>query len=32
MGIFGAPTVVAAGEPFWSNDRLEEALEWAVRH
>jgi 2-hydroxychromene-2-carboxylate isomerase len=32
MGIFGAPTVVAAGELFWGNDRLEEALEWAVKH
>lgn len=29
LGIFGAPTLVAAGELFWGNDRLEAALEWA---
>ncbi|MCC7252452.1 2-hydroxychromene-2-carboxylate isomerase [Hyphomicrobium sp.] len=30
MGIFGAPTFVAAdGELFWGNDRLESALAWA---
>lgn len=29
IGIFGAPTLVAAGELFWGNDRLEEALQWA---
>jgi 2-hydroxychromene-2-carboxylate isomerase len=26
LGIFGAPTAVVAGELFWGNDRLEEAL------
>lgn len=30
-GIFGAPTFVAEdGEMFWGNDRLEQALDWAV--
>jgi 2-hydroxychromene-2-carboxylate isomerase len=28
LGIFGAPTFVAAGELFWGNDRLEDALAW----
>jgi 2-hydroxychromene-2-carboxylate isomerase len=33
LGIFGAPTcVVEGGELFWGNDRLEEALDWAVAH
>ena len=31
-GIFGAPSFVVAGELFWGNDRLEDALEWAHRH
>ena len=32
-GIFGAPSFVTAdGELFWGNDRLESALEWALRH
>ena len=32
-GLFGSPTFVTAdGELFWGNDRLEQALEWAVRH
>lgn len=26
LGIFGAPSFVAAGELFWGNDRLEQAL------
>jgi len=30
LGIFGAPSFVAQGELFWGNDRLEEALAWAV--
>ena len=30
-GIFGAPNFVVGDELFWSDDRLEEALEWAVR-
>src|SRR5882724_4463277 len=29
LGIFGAPSFVAAGELFWGNDRLEQALSWA---
>lgn len=32
-GLFGAPSFVTAdGELFWGNDRLEQALDWAVRH
>ena len=32
LGIFGAPTFVTArGELFWGDDRLEQALDWAVR-
>ena len=32
LGIFGAPTCVTQdGELFWGNDRLEDALDWAVR-
>jgi 2-hydroxychromene-2-carboxylate isomerase len=31
LGIFGAPTFLAKGEMFWGNDRLEEALDFAVR-
>jgi 2-hydroxychromene-2-carboxylate isomerase len=31
LGIFGAPAVVTDdGEMFWGNDRLEEALDWAL--
>ncbi len=31
LGIFGAPFFVTVdGEMFWGNDRLEEALEWAI--
>ena len=30
-GIFGAPTFFAEdGEMFWGNDRLEQALDWAL--
>jgi 2-hydroxychromene-2-carboxylate isomerase len=28
LGIFGAPSFLAAGELFWGNDRLETALDW----
>jgi 2-hydroxychromene-2-carboxylate isomerase len=28
LGIFGAPSFVVAGELFWGNDRLEDALDW----
>ena len=31
LGIFGAPSFVAAGELFWGNDRLEQALDFAKR-
>jgi 2-hydroxychromene-2-carboxylate isomerase len=30
-GIFGAPSFVVAEEMFWGNDRLEDALAWALR-
>jgi 2-hydroxychromene-2-carboxylate isomerase len=29
LGLFGAPTFVVAGELFWGNDRLQDALDWA---
>ncbi|PTS89755.1 MULTISPECIES: 2-hydroxychromene-2-carboxylate isomerase [unclassified Caulobacter] len=33
QGVFGAPSFVTAdGELFWGNDRLEQALDWAVKH
>lgn len=32
-GIFGAPSFVTSdGELFWGCDRIEQALEWAVKH
>ena len=31
-GIFGAPSFTVGDELFWGDDRLEEALDWAVRH
>ena len=31
LGIFGAPTFVVGGELFWGNDRLEQAIAWALR-
>jgi 2-hydroxychromene-2-carboxylate isomerase len=31
LGIFGAPSFVVGDELFWGNDRLEQALDWAVR-
>ena len=32
-GIFGSPSFITAdGELFWGNDRLEQALEWALHH
>jgi 2-hydroxychromene-2-carboxylate isomerase len=30
LGIFGAPSFIVAGELFWGNDRMEQALAWAV--
>jgi 2-hydroxychromene-2-carboxylate isomerase len=32
LGIFGAPTFSVGHELFWGNDRLEDALSWAVEH
>jgi len=29
-GIFGAPFFLVGDEPFWGNDRLEEAVRWAA--
>ncbi|MCB1849560.1 MAG: 2-hydroxychromene-2-carboxylate isomerase [Gammaproteobacteria bacterium] len=31
-GIFGAPSFLVGHELFWGNDRLEEALSWAVEN
>ncbi|HVU02989.1 MAG TPA: 2-hydroxychromene-2-carboxylate isomerase [Polyangiaceae bacterium] len=31
LGLFGSPTFVVGGELFWGNDRLEQALAWALR-
>ena len=32
LGVFGAPTFTCAdGELFWGNDRLDDAVTWAVR-
>ena len=31
QGVFGAPSFVVAGELFWGNDRLQDALDWATR-
>jgi 2-hydroxychromene-2-carboxylate isomerase len=32
LGLFGAPSFITPdGEIFWGNDRLEDALDWAVR-
>ncbi|MDF3074271.1 MAG: 2-hydroxychromene-2-carboxylate isomerase, partial [Alphaproteobacteria bacterium] len=30
-GIFGAPSFLVGGELFWGNDRLEQAVEWALK-
>jgi 2-hydroxychromene-2-carboxylate isomerase len=30
LGIFGAPSFIAAGELFWGDDRLEEACDYVV--
>lgn len=32
LGIFGAPSFLVGRELFWGNDRLEEALSWAIEH
>ena len=31
LGIFGAPFLIVGGEPFWGNDRLEQAISWHAR-
>jgi 2-hydroxychromene-2-carboxylate isomerase len=31
LGIFGAPMFMVGDEMFWGNDRLEDALEWAMK-
>jgi 2-hydroxychromene-2-carboxylate isomerase len=31
IGLFGAPSLIADGELFWGNDRLEDALAWLQR-
>jgi 2-hydroxychromene-2-carboxylate isomerase len=30
LGIFGAPFVMVGREPFWGNDRLEQAIAWCA--
>lgn len=30
LGIFGAPFFIVGREPFWGNDRLEQAISWYV--
>jgi len=30
LGIFGAPTFVVGRELFWGNDRLQDAIDWAI--
>jgi len=30
IGVFGAPTFRVAGELFWGDDRLEDAIEWCL--
>jgi 2-hydroxychromene-2-carboxylate isomerase len=32
LGLFGSPTFVAGGEPFWGDDRLDDALAWVQTH
>ena len=31
LGVFGAPTFVTRSEPFWGDDRLEDAVTWHQR-
>lgn len=31
-GLFGAPSFTVGAELFWGDDRLEDALDWAVTH
>lgn len=32
LGIFGAPSFIVGDELFWGDDRLEDALDWHLRH
>jgi len=32
LGIFGSPSFIIAGELFWGDDRLEDALAWCLSH
>ena len=32
LGVFGAPSFTVDAELFWGDDRLEDALDWAVQH
>ncbi|MBI3563284.1 MAG: 2-hydroxychromene-2-carboxylate isomerase [Gammaproteobacteria bacterium] len=32
LGIFGAPFFMVGHEPFWGNDRLEQAISWYAEH
>jgi len=32
LGIFGAPSFTVAGEVFWGDDRLEDAIDWAKQN
>jgi 2-hydroxychromene-2-carboxylate isomerase len=32
MGIFGSPTFVCGKEIFWGDDRLEDAIDWCIKH
>lgn len=33
LGVFGAPSFVVGGEVFWGDDRLDDAVDWALgRH
>jgi 2-hydroxychromene-2-carboxylate isomerase len=31
LGIFGSPSLTVGSELFWGNDRIEDALDWALR-
>jgi 2-hydroxychromene-2-carboxylate isomerase len=31
LNVFGSPTFVVAGEVFWGDDRLEDAVRWAKK-
>ena len=30
LGVFGSPTFVVDGEVFWGDDRLDDAIVWAL--